>query len=649
MAAHPPVDLLLLNASNMSSRPVYPYAFVQVTAVARRFGVRVARFDFVGIPKARWRASLAGLLRRHRPRMIGLHLRQADTVVAADYLPPPEGDPTKYYLPVEETRDLLKTIRALTDVPIVVGGFAYSAQPLRTAEMLGVDFGVQGEPDGFFERFEDVLARRRLDHIPNLIWRQGRGFRANPRVFYPPHPGPEYDETIIAELLRFYGKKPPQSVPVEFARGCPFRCHFCNEPQVKGRQLRLRPWSAIEHDLLLLERHGLRRVWMVCSEINARPTAALELARRMAALNEKRKPVQRFVWCSYNLPTMRPAHLRFMLAAGFEAGWNDFPSFEDGNLARCRVPFRSKTALAYYRAYLDWADAQPTPPKDRQTFFVFLGNAHSDDHTIRTTLRRVNRLGLPARHEKAEVGPATRVFEIDGKLSCGERKILRSFGRKGLQAFDHVSPTFFYPPKLVRHLGSPQAVREFLGYLASTFLSTGYQRNRPWTAFLRESISPAGLLRLVQNAKSAGPRERPPIEADEAVLARRIERTLARLWAKPSAQALRRLFHPDRERKLYDHVAHALLVQLLSPHSRRWKPMLRFLGIPPHREGFHSLSPYALAEILYRRYDSNQELLADVSRAHGFAPDGLDQLALRFLLFQGDIRIRPEYRKLLFG
>jgi hypothetical protein len=643
------VDLLLLNASNQPSAPVFPYAFVQVSAVARRFGVKVARFDFLDLPKTRWRSVLVDLLNRHRPRMVGLHLRQADSVVAFDYLPPPEGAPALYYLPVEETRALLQRLRALTDVPIVIGGFGFSAHAMQTARTLAVDYGIQGEPDGFFERFEDVLARRRLDRVPNLIYRQGRGYRANARVFYPPAPGGEYDDAIIAELIYFYGKQTLLSVPVEFARGCPHHCCFCNEPAVKGRKVRIRDWSAIEEDLLRLDRHGIRRVWMVCSEINVRPRAALELAGRMAALNKRRKPARRFRWYSYNIPHMRPADLRFMLSAGFEPGWNDFPSFEDRNLDRCRVPFQSKTALAYYRCFLDWADAQPVPPKDRQTFFLFLGNPHADARTISTTLRQVERHGLQARHKVATVGPATRVFEIDGKLTCGSRRTLRSVGRKGVQAFDIVSPTFFYPPKLVKHLGSPKAVRDFLAYVAATFLSTGYELDRNWSRFLAESISPTGLLALMRGAKSARLLKPVPMAADDGRPVRKIERALARIWARLDAKTLRRLFSPGKEKDVYDHVAHAVLVQLLGPHSRRFKPVLRSLGIPHNRDGFHSLSPYALAEILYRRYRSNDELIREVCRAYGFAPDSIDRLALQFLLYQSNIRIRSEYRKLLFG
>jgi len=649
------VDLLLLNASNLPTAPVFPYAFVQVSAVARRFGIKVARFDFVGIPKPRWRLLLAALLKRHRPRMVGLHLRQADSVVATDYVPPPEGNPADYYLPVQETRELLRMLRALTEAPVVIGGFGFTVHPMKTVKAIDVDFGVQGEPDGFFEHFEDVLARRELRKVPNLVYRQGSAYRANPRVFYPPPPSGEYDEEIIAELVRFYGDRPLLAdtlphVPVEVARGCPFRCYFCNEPAVKGRTVRYRDWSAIKQDLAALERHGIRRVWLVCSEINIHPARALVLATRMAAINKGRKPNLRIRWRAYNIPRMKAADLRFMLSAGFEPGWNDSPSLEDRNLARCRVPFRTTAALAYYRSYLNWADAQPVSPDNRQTFYLFLGNAFSDAQTIRNTLRNVERYGLQARHELASVGRATRVFEIDGKLNCGNSGAVTSLGRKGKVRFDVVSPTYYYPPRLVQHLGSEQAVREFLDDVASTFLSTAYERARHWSTFLGESISPEGLLLLMRDAKAARLVKAVPVDAAEDThLGLQIQCTLREIWAKLDNRAIRRLFFPGEQQDLYDYVVQAVLTQLLRPHARTFKRILRFLRIPYDRDGFHSLSPYGLARILYRHYDSNDDLIQRVCQVHGIGSDTIDRLALCFLMHQCNVRIRPEYRELLFG
>ena len=649
-----PSDLLLLNASNLPATPIFTYAFVQVTALARRFGLRVARFDFVGLPKPRWPMLLADLIARHRPRMIGLHLRQADTVVASDYLPPPEGDPAKYFLPVDDTALLVHHIRALTELPVVAGGFGFSAQALRTAQRLGVDFGVQGEPDGFFQRWEDVLAGRRLEQVPNLVFRQGRRFRANPRVFFPPSPEGEYDETLIDELVRFYGERPLLDgalvhAPVEIARGCPFRCYFCNEPAVKGRKVRYRPWAAVQQDLDLLERNGVRYVWFVCSEINIDPAQSRALTRRMAARNRGREPARRTRWRSYNIPRMSSADTRRMIAAGFEPGWNDFPSFDDRNLTRCRVPFRSAAALAYYRRFLDWADSQPVPPRDRQTFYLFLGNAFSDARTIATTLRTVDRHRLADRHEIASLGAATRVFEIDGVLTCGDARSMTTLGRAGKTRLDVVGPTYHYPPALVRHLGSERALREFLAYVASTFLSTEHERQRDWPGFLGKSLGPAALLARMREAKKAGGVKSLRLDAaGYAQLGARIQRILQQVWRKPDASAVSRLLSPGDEREAMNYVAQAVAIQLLRPHARAFRRVLRFLRIPADRDGFHSLTPYRVAEILYRRWDSTDALLVEISETCAIAPGSLDALALHYLLFENNVCIRREYRALLF-
>lgn len=45
------VDLLLLSASNYPALPIYPYAFVQVSALAARHGLTTARLDLLHTPK----------------------------------------------------------------------------------------------------------------------------------------------------------------------------------------------------------------------------------------------------------------------------------------------------------------------------------------------------------------------------------------------------------------------------------------------------------------------------------------------------------------------------------------------------------------------------------------------------------------------
>ena len=650
-----PVDLLLLNASNYPPKAVYPYAFVQVSAVARRFGLSVARFDFVGIDRQDIPARLAKLLAQHKPRMIGLHLRQADTVVESDYRLPPEGKPSSYYLPVEDTRDLVRTIRLQTRVPIVVGGFGFTTHALRIAQLLTVDFGVLGEPDAFFERFEDVLARRSLDTIANLVYRNRGTYRANQRVFFPPSKESEYTGELIDEVLRFQRKWPSQDAasqctPVEISRGCPCHCYFCAEPVVKGRRVQQRAWDAVEHDILELDRRGLRRVWLVCSEINLERQFAAQVARRMAALNRGRSSTRKIRWRAYNLPRMTRSELRSMLAAGFEPGWNDFASFNDRNLRRCRVPYRADEALAYCRDFHELAGQSQLESQDAKTFYLFLGNAFSDASTVSSTLRKVDEHGLAAVHSTAAIIATTRVFEIQGRYNCGNNRSVLTVGRAGRARPDIVRPTFFYPPSLLAELGSEKALREFFDYIGATFLSTRHQQERDWTAFLRRTLTPSRLRALMTSAKQCGLVESVAMDMDsDPVLVSKVERRLKGLWSRIDGPKVGQLFESRPDNAIQSFTIGALMVQLLRPNAPSFRRVLEYLGIPCDKDGFYGLSEYRVAEILYRRYRSNDELVKDVRQHFDLRAGSVDLLQLEFLLLENNIRIRPEYRRPLFG
>ena len=66
---------LLLNVSNMETYPVYPYAFIQVLAIARRAGVQVVCKDLLGIAQEEWGNTIQDLITRHDPEMFLITLR----------------------------------------------------------------------------------------------------------------------------------------------------------------------------------------------------------------------------------------------------------------------------------------------------------------------------------------------------------------------------------------------------------------------------------------------------------------------------------------------------------------------------------------------------------------------------------------------
>jgi cyanate lyase len=87
----------------------------------------------------------------------------------------------------------------------------------------------------------------------------------------------------------------------------------------------------------------------------------------------------------------------------------------------------------------------------------------------------------------------------------------------------------------------------------------------------------------------------------------------------------------------------------MRPNACSFARILRSLGIPRDRDGFYDLSEFHVARILYRQFDSNQDLVSRMCRMHDLHEDSLDLLQLRYLLFENNLRIQPEYRPLLFG
>jgi len=312
--------VLLLNASNLITSLTYPYAFVQVSEIADRFDIRVIRRDLFGIPKDQWGEYLQDLLESTRFDMILITLRNTDTIGIDDYFPVaanknyvkpaytplPDEDFQPHYFPIEATKALIETLREVTDLPIAVGGFAFSIMPEKLMKHLRPDYGVLGGPDAFFEHFEGILAGENLGQVANLIYPENGTLSKGLRRFFPPSPRKEYTDDIIADLtafqFQFYAQQDvtlETSIPIEIARGCPMECTFCSEPWVTGRTVQYRDLGVIEEEIDFLGAHSLNRFFMICGEINAGGSAfIMELADRIIRLNEKRSSGEKVTWYS---------------------------------------------------------------------------------------------------------------------------------------------------------------------------------------------------------------------------------------------------------------------------------------------------------------------------------------------------------------
>ena len=350
-----PCDLLLLNFSNYPDLPIFPYAFAQLTALARRRGLRVARSDFLHVPAARRDDDLRRLIDTYRPAVVGITVRQCDSLMVDSYRHP--GGPS--FQPIEATRSAIRALRTMTSAPIIVGGIGFSIHPEKAFRYLEPDYGCVGCADDVIASFDAIAGRRAGAGIANLITGADGQVTVPSRTYYAPFTEREWDDALVDDVHAFYGTPrmasdaaPP--VPVEVMRGCPFRCYFCVEPLVKGKAWRTRDLGVVRDELEFLISRGVRSFWFIASELNIEgPAFPLALAELMIGLREAH-PARDLIWSGYMLPwkTSR-GDFDVLARSGYRLGWNDFQSFSDENLRKTRVPYRMKDLRPFLEASID--------------------------------------------------------------------------------------------------------------------------------------------------------------------------------------------------------------------------------------------------------------------------------------------------------
>ncbi|MFZ2220407.1 MAG: hypothetical protein WAV85_17245 [Rhodoferax sp.] len=599
------VDFLLINAGNYEANLIYPYAFVQVRAIAKVHGLDYACHDLFGLNAEETKQRLEFLISKYNPKMVGLHIRQADSIFLKDYTSLQFG--SNGYFPLNNAKFVIQNLRSLTSAPIVIGGFGFTTYLEPVLRYLGADFGISGEPDDLFEKFDLALSGG-YDKIRNAVWIKNGSFEQTERYFFPPLPTPEYDDEVLDEMERFYSRttlygKGQPTVAVELARGCPFSCYFCSEPNVKGREVRQRNLDVVMTDVEFLVSRGIRRFWLVCSELNiGNNNLALAVADRFQSLN-KQHSTQRITWQAYHLPRwLTREDIQKLYDSGFDGGWNDFPSLDDENLVKCRVPYRSDDVAFHLTAKSEIHNFGPngTPPY----LSLFLGNAYATPKTISATLQRLHSAGLGERYPTAEVGVATRLFpfHLTGKYppppGTFEAFSMLPDGTK--KSSDIIFPTFFYAPAIRKEFATDQDLAEFMEYLSDTLLSNHYVQKRDLQKFHFNSM------------------QRPWYKAQWKLQAEASERNL-------------------------DKTLPEILVLLIQQPSLIFNNFLESLNLRLLPEE----TPYYVLKTLLKKWENLNELYSDFQRETELSDSSREIWMLDYYLFRLNIKLSPQLRNFI--
>lgn len=512
--------ILLCNPSNFRGNLVYPYAFVQISEIASRYGIAVIREDLFGIEITNWKKLLAARFSENEFTAVFITMRNIDTHGIHEY--PPEiidqTESNEAYYPLALTEKLVQVIKEISKLPIVIGGFGYSIIPEKLLRFLKADFGVSGGPEGLFENFDVLTKPQKIENVPNLHYNNNGEIKSGPRRLYGPSKNQEYTDTIVKEIKEFKLKHQDKenvsivnSIAVEISRGCPYNCSFCCEPIVNGRSMRYRDTDTIIDDLRFLQKQGFYEIFFVCSELNPLGNDfAIKLSEKIIELNLDFKEEEKIKWLATYLMNFTLEEFNVLKESGFIGGWYDVISLDDENLKSNNAPYTSDEILQVI-SNLDGGlkggfilEDEVLTLQERiyhnkhktHAGSFFLGNPTANIKTIRETLQNAHKFRLDTIYDKTGINFATRIFDYINLNGHDLRKTYSIDFEGNVILYDDLYPSFTYPPDLLEHFGSPEKVRDFFTYIQTTFLSSEYLFNINWQEFIIQNIDSSEFYKL---------------------------------------------------------------------------------------------------------------------------------------------------------
>lgn len=265
---------VLLISANTETRPdpVFPIGAACMAGVAAAHGHEVSTLDlcFVEGPHR----AVTGAVAMHAPDVIGLSLRNLDS---SSY---PQN--TSY---IDDYRAILRSLRACSDAPVVLGGAGFTVMPQTIMEYLGADFGVVGEGELAFPWLLERLERReavattpeyRCEPVP------GGGICVHPSARIA-----RLDATGIPAREHFDSHQYYErggALNIQTKRGCYFECVFCSYPLIEGAKVRMRSPAAVVDEMAELRAaRGIRHWFFVDNIFNMPIRHAKEICAAIAA------------------------------------------------------------------------------------------------------------------------------------------------------------------------------------------------------------------------------------------------------------------------------------------------------------------------------------------------------------------------------
>ena len=214
--------LTLINTNRMMP-PIGPLGLEYIASAAKNVGIETEILDLCRL--GNHDEAIEKYFREKSLSLVGLSFRNVDDCFWPS---------AKWFVP--QLKDIVQTIKSLTDAPIVLGGVGYSIFPEQIVEYTGADFGIRGDGEqAAIDLYRQLETEKKFDKVAGLVWRQSGKIVSN-KPAWPKKLSLQTERNLIDNLWYFTNGG---QCGIETKRGCNRKCIYCADPLAKGCSLRL--------------------------------------------------------------------------------------------------------------------------------------------------------------------------------------------------------------------------------------------------------------------------------------------------------------------------------------------------------------------------------------------------------------------------
>jgi radical SAM superfamily enzyme YgiQ (UPF0313 family) len=374
--------------------PVYPLGLDYVAgSIAADHQVDIVDMNSLGNLD-----SLAAMIKKYSPDVVGLSLRNIDNTDTTD----PRGFIGQY-------REIVDVIRNHTDAPLVLGGSGFTIFPEETMKALDADYGIIGEGERLGLLLNAIQNREDTGPLPGVITRKEKKtlpvpWKGKISRSITPNPG----------NLEFYLQNGGMA-NIQTKRGCHFKCVYCTYPHIEGRNLRLMDPAEVAAAAVKLQASGAKYFFVTDSVFNADYSHSIAVAKAF------KKHGVSIPWGAFFAPLKQPEdYFRIMADAGLTHVEFGTDSLSNSVLASYRKPFRDQQVFEIHQSAIDAGLYV--------AHYFLLGGPGENSETLKETLTGVGSLEKSALFFFCgmRIYPGTALYDIalnEGQIAAG-RSIL---------------------------------------------------------------------------------------------------------------------------------------------------------------------------------------------------------------------------------